>query len=322
VLSFADFNQILRGFQESRLLLTAIELDVFTAVGTGATALQAARRMKTDARATGMLLNALVAMGALEKSDGVYLNTAETRRYLVAGSPDNARPALMHTVNMWRAWNTLTESVRAGAAVLPPGVDRQEEEWTEAFIAAMHRNAESAAEQLVRAVGAAGVRRLLDIGGGSGAYAIAFARANPELRAEVLDLPRVVRIAQRHIDAARLTDRVTTRIGDLRTEEFGRGYDLILLSAICHMLGPEENQDLLRRCHRALATGGRLVIRDFILEPGKTAPKPAALFALNMLVATRSGSTYTEGEYRAWLAAAGFRAVERAGADLLVARST
>lgn len=318
--SFDELMDTMRDFQESRVLLAAVELDLFTAVGEGGTAGEVAARLGTHPRATEMLLNALVAIGALTKSGGVFRNTAETARFLVAGSPENQRPALMHTVHVWKAWTTLTDCVRAGTAVLPPGVEARDEQWTQAFIAAMHRNAMSAAPALVEAVGAKGVRRLLDIGGGSGAYSIAFAQANPELRAEVLDLAAVVPIAQKHIREAGLEGRVTTRVGDLLRDEFGEGYDLILLSAICHMPSPEENHDLLRRCRRALAPGGRIVIRDFILEPDKTAPKAAALFALNMLVNTRAGSTYSEGEYRAWLGEAGFDGIRRLQADLIVAR--
>jgi SAM-dependent methyltransferase len=318
--SFDELLNTMRNFQESRVLLAAVELDLFTALGEGATAGEVAARLKADRRATEMLLNALVAVGALAKSGGVFQNTPDTARYLTAGSPENQRPALMHTVHVWKAWTTLTECVRRGTAVLPPGVEAHDEQWTQAFIAAMHRNAMSAAPALVEAVGAAGVRRLLDVGGGSGAYSIAFARANPELRAEVLDLAAVVPIAQKHIAEAGLEGRVTARVGDLLKDDFGEGYDLILLSAICHMLGPEENQELLARCRRALAPGGRLVIRDFILDPDKTSPKAAALFALNMLVNTRAGATYSEAEYGAWLAGAGFASVTRLGPDLIVAR--
>ena len=318
--SFSELMQTMRSYQESRLLMTAIELDVFTAVGDGATAAQMAERTQAHPRSTETFLNALVAIGALTKKD-VYRNTPDTARYLTAGSPDNQRPVLMLTVNSWKAWTTLAGAVRAGTAVSRPGVEAEDPQWTESFIAAMHSNARSTAGELVRAVGVAGVRRLLDVGGGSGAYSIAFAEANPELRAEVLDLALVVRIAQKHIAEAGLAGRVTTRVGDLTKDDFGRDYDLILLSAICHMLGPEENQDLLRRCYRALARGGRLVIRDFILEPGKTAPKHAALFAVHMLVNTRSGSTYTELEYREWLKGAGFSRTTRPdpSGDLLIA---
>jgi predicted O-methyltransferase YrrM len=319
--SYSDLMQTMGAFRESRVLLTAVELDIFTAVGTGASASEVASKLGANPRSTESLLNALVAMGALVKEDEVFRNPPDTARYLVAGSPDYARPALMHTVQMWNSWSGLTDSVRQGTAAVSPGVEAEDNEWTESFIAAMHRNAEGAAARLVEAVSAEGIRRLLDIGGGSGAYSIAFAKANRDLRAEVLDLASVVPIARRHIAEAGLADRVTTRVGDLRRDEFGVEYDLILLSAICHMLGPEENQDLFKRCYRALGRNGRVVIRDFILDPEKIAPMSAVLFALHMLVNTQSGSTYTEGEYRTWLEAAGFQHIERLdpSGDLIVA---
>jgi predicted O-methyltransferase YrrM len=204
----------------------------------------------------------------------------------------------------------LTECVRAGTAVMPNEIADRGEEWTRAFIAAMHRNAAERSGPVVRAVGAAQVRRMLDVGGGSGAYSIAFAKANPALTADVLDLSTVEPIAQSHIDAAGVAGRVRVRAGDLRSDKFGEGYDLVFVSAICHMLDEKENQDLLRRCHEALAPGGRVVVQDFILEPDKTAPKWGALFALNMLVGTRAGSAYSEPEYAAWLGQAGFRDIK------------
>jgi cyclopropane fatty-acyl-phospholipid synthase-like methyltransferase len=152
---------------------------------------------------------------------------------------------------------------------------------------------------------------MLDVGGGSGAYAIAFAAANPDLRAEIFDLETVVPIAQSHVAQAGLTGRVGTRVGDLRRDALGSGYDLILLSAICHMLGPEENQDLFGRALAALAPGGRLVIQDFILDAQKTAPGVGALFAVNMLVGTPHGASYSEAEYAGWLGRAGFDGVRR-----------
>lgn len=320
--TFPELMRLLRGFQESQILLTAVELDVWTVVGEGGAAPEIASRLNTDPRATETFLHALVAVGALEKRNGRFYNTAATARHLSAGSPDNARPALMHTVYMARSWATLTECLRAGTAVRTPVIEEQNAQWTEAFIEAMHRGGLANAAGVVRTVGARGVRRLLDIGGGSGAYAIEFARAEPALRAEILDLASVAPIAQRHVRAAGLEERVTIRVGDLRTDDFGRDYDLILLSSICHMLPPDENRDLLRRCARALAVGGRLVIRDFLLEPDRTAPKAAALFSINMLVGTRAGAAYTEGDYREWLREAGFASVERPdpAGDLLIAR--
>jgi SAM-dependent methyltransferase len=316
-----EFALKARDFQESRVLLTAVELDVFTAIGDGATVAQAAAARQTAVRGMDLLLHALASLGVLHKDGEVFRIAPELRHHITR---PEFRAGWMHTVNVWNAWSTLTEAVRMGTAVVEPGVERRDAGWLESFIAAMHRNSAMRAQRMVEAVGAGGVRRLLDIGGGSGAYAMEFARANAELRAEVLDLPEVTSITDRYIAAAALTGQVTSRNGDLRDADFGSDYDVILLSAICHMLAPEENRDLLRRCFRATAPGGRLVIREFILDSNRTSPKEAALFALNMLVGTRGGSSYSEDEYASWLREAGYERVERISSDpdLIVAART
>jgi len=297
----------INAFRESRLLLTAIELDVFTAVGDGASAAEVASRCRTDARATEMLLNALVAVGMLTKREGVFHNTGASSR-LRGDAPGDLRTALMHLANLWKRWSLLTECVQKGTAV---GLRRRTRADTEAFIAMMDYNARTRAPLVVEAIGLEGVRRVLDLGGGSGAYAIAFAQAAPGVEVELLDLAPVLRIARRHIERAGVADRVKTRVGDLRQESYGSGYELVFISAICHMLDPDENKKMLRKSYAALRAGGRVVIQDFILEADKTAPPHAALFALNMLVNTRGGSSYSEPEYRAWLEEAGFRRVSR-----------
>jgi (2Fe-2S) ferredoxin/ubiquinone/menaquinone biosynthesis C-methylase UbiE len=304
-----DLNQTLRAYMESRALLTALELDAFTAVGSGATAAEVAQKISAHPRATEMLLNALAAMGMLAKQQGIFRNTPTTARYFAEGSKDNARPGLIHIANIWHRWSNLTDCVRAGTAVGHREMAERGEDWTKPFIAAMHHNAAERAPLVVQAVGPLSGDQMLDVGGGSGAYSIAFAQAHPKLHATVLDLPAVLPIAQGHINEAGLAERVKTHAGDLRRDSLGRDFALVLVSAICHMLSPEENQDLLRRCYAALAPRGQVVIQDFILEADKTAPKQAALFALNMLVGTPAGSTYSHEEYSAWLREAGFQEV-------------
>ena len=305
-----SLDQRIRAFQESRVLLTAIELDLFNALGEGAEAAEVARSLATDPRATEVLLNALVSLGLLEKRDGVFLNTPEAAQHFTRSSPDDVRMAMMHTVHLWETWSTLTECVRAGTAVGARSGGRGED-WTGAFIAAMHANASRRARAVVQAVDASGILRMLDIGGGSGAYSIAFAQANPALLAEILDIPAVVPIARRHIAEAGVADRVAAREGDLRVSDFGGGFDLVLISAICHMLSADENRELMAKSRAALGAGGRIVISDFILDPDRAGPRMAALFALNMLVGTRSGNTYTELEYASWMREAGFDGIRR-----------
>lgn len=307
-----DLLQAVRGFQESRVLLTALELDLLAAVGEGAGAAAVADAVGAEPRATGMLLNALAALGVLAK-DGERFRCTEAGRGLA-----RERAGLMHMANLWNTWSTLTDCVRSGRSGRsgPKGGDVAH------FINAMHARARTLAEGAVGLIGAQGVARLLDVGGGPGDFAIAFAQAEPGLRAEVLDLAPVLPIAQGHIRAAGLEDRVAVREGDLRSDPFGQGYHLILLSAICHMLGEAENRDLLGRCAKALAPGGRVAIREFILDPDRAGPPQAALFALNMLVGTERGNAYTEADYRGWLEGAGFTRVTRPepGGDWIIGR--
>ena len=304
-----ELVQTIRSFQESRTILTAIELDLFSAVGPGSTAAEVSERIGTNARATELLLNALCSMQLMQKANGVYRNTPVTARYFVRGTPDFAGDSHLHMVNLWTRWSTLTDAIRAGTSVAgPPG---RVEDGTGAFISAMDRIARERAPLVVRAVGAAGRRRMLDVGGGSAAYSISFCRDNPELEADVLDLPSVVELCRLYVERAGLASRIRIRPGDLQRDALGSGYDLVLVSQICHSLGEEENLDLMKKCYEALVPGGMLVIQEFLLEKDRTAPKHAALFALNMLVGTPAGRAYSEVEISDWLGQTGFRDIRR-----------
>ena len=302
-------DQMIRGYMPSRCLLTALELDIFTAVGEAGNAEQIGTKIRANARAAGMLLNALVALGLLSKSGDDYKNTPESARFFVQGSKDNHRNGLLHTANIWRSWSTLTDAVRSGTRV--PSSRDDTPEWTRNFIAGMQRNAKDRAPLLVKALGTTGVRRILDLGGGSGVYSIAFASACPDVQCEILDIPEVVPLTAGYVSQAGVSAQVSLRTGDMLEDDFGSGYDIIMLNAICHMFSEEQNRDIFRRAHQALAPNGRLVVQDFILNSEKTGPQQAALFSLNMLVNTDAGASYSEFEYTHWMKAAGFTEVCR-----------
>jgi 3-hydroxy-5-methyl-1-naphthoate 3-O-methyltransferase len=315
-------DQMIRGYMPSRCLLTSLELDIFTAVGDGANAEQIGANINANARAAGMLLNALVALGLLSKSGDDYKNTPESTRFFVQGSKDNHRNGLLHTANIWHAWSTLTDAVRSGTRVSRDGgVDHKDDHdvdhngdtpaYTRNFIAGTQRIAKDRAPLVVKTLGVGSVRRILDLGGGSGAYSIAFAKACPDVRCEILDVPEVVPLTTEYVRQAGVSAQVSLRAGDMLQDEFGSGYDIIMLNAICHMFSEEQNRDIFRRAQQALAPNGRLVVQDFILNPDKTGPLHAALFSLNMLVNTDAGASYSEFEYIHWMKAAGFTEVCR-----------
>ena len=302
-------DQMIRSFMPSRCILTALELDIFTVIGEGATAEQVGKKISASPRGLSMLLNALASLGLLSKSGDVYKNTPESARYFVQGSKDNHRNGLLHTADIWHRWSTLTDAVRSGTRVA--GARESSPQWTRKFIAGMQRNARDRAPLVVKSLGTQNVRRVLDLGGGSGAYSIAFAKASPDIHCDILDVPEVVPLTKEYVEQAGVSSQITLRPGDMLRDEFGSRYDLIMLNAICHMFSEEQNRQLFERARKSLAPDGRLAVQDFILNPDKIGPRLATLFSLNMLVGTESGASYSEPDYTNWMKEAGFKSVSR-----------
>ncbi|MCX7010796.1 MAG: methyltransferase [Kiritimatiellaeota bacterium] len=151
-------------------------------------------------------------------------------------------------------------------------------------------------------------RHALDIGGASGTWTMALLRIQPRATATLFDLPVVLPLARRRLGANGFLKRVQLAGGDFMRDLLPRGADLAWVSAIIHQNSRAENRKLFGNVFAALEPGGWIGIRDIIMEPNRAAPVSGALFAVNMLVSTRGGSTFTFSEIRADLRAAGFTA--------------
>ena len=290
-----------RGFQESRVLLTGAELNLFTLLSKESlTADAIAARLGADPRVLATELDALAAMELLVKAEGTY-RTAPDAACLSEDAPDSIHPMLLHAAGLWDRWTKLTRKIGG-----TPLSERPPADVMRAFICAMHVVSAPQAARLAADVGIGGAHRLLDVGGGPGTWTAAFLHATPGLRATLFDLPPVVAIARERLAEAGLLERVTLVAGDFESEELPAGHDLAWLSAIIHQNGPAQNDALYGRIFRALSPGGRLVLRDHVMEPDRTRPRAGALFAVNMLVGTAQGGTYTFDEIRSGLERAGF----------------
>ena len=252
------------------------------------------------------MLNALVPLGLLEKKDEKYYCPAEIASLLSKDSPTSIMPMVLLSVGGWKRWSDLTEIVRYGSQRIRPSVFDISEREQETFVRAMHAIAYRLAPGIVAAIKPVTAKKLLDIGGASGSYTQAFLEAHPDMKATLFDLPSVIKIAQTRLDDTDLIDRITFVAGDFYKDELPTGHDLALLSAIIHQNSPEQNIELYRKIYRALQPGGRLVIRDHVMSPDHTQPASGALFAVNMLVASGEGSTYSFEEIKASLESAGF----------------
>lgn len=294
------------GFMKSRVILTAAELDFFTVLDRKpATAEEMARIVQVDLRAATRVLDCLVALGFMEKERGLYSNT-DKGAFLSSKHPETLLPMILHMNDIWQNWSNLTDAVRAGTNQrLKPGVTFSGE-TLKAFVGAMHAGGRRLSQEIAAEYDVSRFTRLLDVGGASGTYTMAFLGKNPRLRAVIFDLNDVIPLSQERIRSEGLVDRVEFVAGDFYTDELPRGCDLVLLSAIIHQNSAEENLALYRKIYCALEPGGTILIRDHIMNESRTEPPAGTLFALNMLVNTRGGDTYTFREVADGLQKAGF----------------
>jgi predicted O-methyltransferase YrrM len=293
---------------ESRILLTAAELNLLPLLAAEPlTAEEAARRLPGDLRALTILLDALAAMGLLEKKESRYQCRPPVSDLLAPDRPDSVLPMVLHAAHLWERWSRLTARVGDSKRTSPSL--RPDAAGLPAFIGAMHAIAAPMAARVVGAVNPGGSRALLDVGGASGTYAIAFLRAAPQMRVTLFDRPAVIAMARKRLQEAGMLERTALVAGDFYSDELPGGHDLAFLSAIIHQNSPEQNLDLYRKVFHSLKPGGRIVIRDHIMGPDRTEPLSGAVFAVNMLLATEGGNTYTFAEIQSGLERAGFGGV-------------
>jgi len=305
-----DRQQILEmaaGFEATCVLGAAAELDLFTILSREALSADAlARQLDSDRRATAVLLDAAAALRLLDKQGDLYAVPDEVRPWLVDDSPQSVLPMIQHRMNVLRGWSQLAWVTKAGIPCPRPASIRGAEADRAAFIAAMHSVSVPLADELVTRLGPPRFRHLLDVGGASGTWTLAFLRAVADSRATIFDLPDAIAQARERIAGSEFAGRVAFLAGDFYRDALPAGVDFAWVSAIVHQHSRQHNRDLFAKLLAALEPGGQIAIRDVVMEPSRTQPVAGALFAVNMLVNTDSGGTYTFDELAEDLRAAGF----------------
>ncbi|MCX5647403.1 MAG: methyltransferase [Phycisphaerae bacterium] len=300
-----------RGFQAACVITAGADLDLFTALGsTPMTAEGLAKRITADPRATAVLLDALAALELLVKRGDLYEVPAGIAALLTADSPVNVLAGVRHQGNCLRRWDQLARVVQTGRPARREPSIRGQAGDCESFISAMNSFSGPMVVQIVERLSPLRFQRMLDIGGASGTWTIAFLRAVPEVTAVLFDLPEVMPLARERLARAGLADRVSFVAGDFYTDALPGGADFAWLSAIAHQNSREQNRVLYRKIYSALVAGGSLVIRDVVMDASKTQPVAGALFAVNMLVGTEGGGTFTFDEFAQDLTSAGFTDVD------------
>jgi len=295
------------GFRVAAVVGAAAELGLFDAIpDDGITADQLASQVSCSIRGVRVLCDALAGLSLLEKRNDRYFLPPKLRPVLRESAPDTVIPMLRHRMTMMRNWANLAWTVKAGIPGPRTSSIRGPDGDLEAFVMAMNVISRDVADDLVRQLQPLQFRRMLDVGAGPGTWTFAFLRAVPNATAVLFDLPHAIALARRKAEEAGLVNRIEFVVGDFYRDELPANVDFAWVSAITHQNSREQNRELFRKVFRALEPGGQIAIRDVVLEPDRTAPLEGALFAVNMLVGTPSGGTYTLDEFREDLLTVGF----------------
>ncbi|HZD69691.1 MAG TPA: methyltransferase [Actinomycetes bacterium] len=307
--------QLATGFWAFKTLAAAHELDLFTRLAFGrpeVTPEELAKELGIQERPAQVLLTACASLGLLERGDRGYRNTPLSERFLVRGTPYYFGGLVtMFDRRLYPGWGKLIQAVRTNRPTTwDPDRQRslfegEDPAVLQTFWEAMHSISSFTARALGNAVDLGSARRLLDVGGGSGAFAVELCRQYRSLCATVFDLPFVVDIAADKIADAGLRDRIGTHSGDFFVDPLPAGHDVHLYSMIMHDWDEQRDRLLLRKSFEALPSGGLVIISELLVDDDKAGPPAAALMSLNMLVETE-GRNYTASEYSAWLQDAGF----------------
>ncbi len=299
--------EMMGGYRQSCVIGAAAELNVWDIVGEEAlSAEEFARRLRADLRATTILLDAVVAIGFLDKAEERYSTPVALRPFLQSASSQTVLPMLLHQMNILRGWSGLAWTVRGGVPAPRPSSVRGPQADRESFIAAMHSISSLFADALVAKLTTFPVKRLLDVGGASGTWTKAFLKAFPSSSAVIFDLPDAVVQARARFAQTEFASRVDFAPGDFYKDELPPGADFAWVSAIVHQHDRAANCDLFAKVRRALVADGLIAVRDVVMEPSRTEPTEGALFAVNMLVNTDLGGTFTFAELAEDLTEAGF----------------
>jgi ubiquinone/menaquinone biosynthesis C-methylase UbiE len=303
--------ELASAYYGSAVLFAALEIDLFSVIeraGEAATADVVAEQAGCDSRATRLLLDACVAIGLLRKRNGEYSNTPASAAALVAGNAYDLTKAVGYNRDVYGAWGRLGELVRSGKPVESPELHLGEDpERTRRFVLAMRGRALGIGRLVVPMLDLKGCRRVLDLAGGPGTYAVLMAEAYPELTCVTVDLPAVSKVAGELVKEAGMEGRVLCRAGDYHADTYEAGhYDVVTIFGALHQESPEMIVSILKRCFAALRPGGRVYVLDMMTDETHTTPQFSALFALNMALTTYNGWVFSDTELYGWLSESGF----------------
>jgi 3-hydroxy-5-methyl-1-naphthoate 3-O-methyltransferase len=297
-------------YRQSAVLIAACQLDVFSNLAKGPLGASAlAERCGVPARGLQHLVNACVVMQLLEKKGATYSNAPIAGALLVKGAPGYMGSFVTRQAENYEAWGRLAKAVREDRPVdlhSADALDSLPAERIRQYIEALYDTGKRSAEAIADKLDLTHARHLLDVAGGSGIYSIVLAQRQPALKATVFDVQPTLAFTKEIISRHGIADRISLRSGNYLHDDFGSGYDLLLLSNVLSTQGPRVGRMLLQKAFNALAPGGQLIVHGSMPNPDGVSPPEAALRQVLLFLMYPEGDAYPAEVICEWAKEAGF----------------
>ena len=298
------------GFMRAKHLFAASELGIFEALANGSKSLvDLARELKLPPRTTRIIVDAVTAMGFLERQGDLYGNSEVAQAYLSGRGRNDLRPFMRFFNRLsYRRWVTLEDSVRLGRGA--SGEFKFTPDEQKIFSEGVAAITAGQAAALPQVYDFSPHRRLLDLGGGTGSFLLAIAQHYPHLQSTLFEFPAAASVAREKLRGTQLANRVTILEGNFLADSLPANHDVFLVANVVHVLLPEQNLDFLRRAREVASPKARILLLDFWTNATHTDPLFAALMAGEFLVIAGNGDVYSVEEGRSWLEQTGWHFVE------------
>ena len=300
------------GYAPTLIIAAAVQHQVFDLLNESPKTIpELARKSGASQRGLTAIANALVGFNFLARKGNRYALTPESAAFLVSTKPAFLGALYMHmSSQILPKWLELGRVVRTGKPAEQVNMQKQGAAFFAKFVEALFPMGYQAVKTLGERLQISKTKKpisVLDIAAGSGVWGIALAEQSPLVRISAVDWPEVLKVTRKVAKRCGVADRLTGIPGDLLKVNFGTGHQIATLGHILHSEGRERSQRLLRKVFKALAPGGTIVIGEFVPNDERTGPPAPLIFAVNMLVNTTEGDTFTFAEMSRWLREAGFK---------------
>ena len=306
-------QQLAWGYAPPLIIEAALHHGVFDLLDGGSkTVEEVAAQSGASVRGLRAVMNALAGLGLLTKdAEGRYGLTADSAAFLVSTKPGFLGGVIKHTsTQLVPKWLRLEEVVRTGKPAASVNREKVGAEFFHKFVEDIFPMSYPSAQRLAEALVIADAKKpvkVLDLAAGSGVWGIALAQRSLRVTVTAVDWPGVLDVTRKVATRLGVAGRFSFVAGDLATADFGRGHHIATLGHILHSEGERRGRALLKKTFKALAKGGTIAIAEFLVDDARTGPPVSLIFAVNMLVNTDEGDTWSFDEIAGWLREAGFR---------------